>query len=164
MRNSEALTYRPPQGRAGLLPMLIVDDEPLHRCLIACAARKAGFCPEEAASSAGALCRLRQASFACVTLDLKLDDGDGIQILRAMADWHYVGSVMIISGADGSSRSDARRMAKRWGIVPSHCFPKPIDLAALRIAFAQRRSQLLGLPMMCEWGEAVSGIVEGIRK
>jgi two-component system chemotaxis response regulator CheY len=148
-------------GIAGRLPLLIIDDDAAQRALIRRAAEKCHYVATEAASFREGFARLKGESFACVTLDLKLGDGDGTDILEAMADLNYVGSVIVISGMTSGQRTAAREAGRSRGILPSHILRKPIDLAALRIALAQLRCRILGLPMVQNWGE-VRGTAEEV--
>jgi two-component system chemotaxis response regulator CheY len=52
-----------------------------------------------------------------------LEDGDGVELLQAMAMAKFAGSVIVVSGMNAGRRIAAR-------------LPKPLDLAALRICLA----------------------------
>ncbi|CAN5248153.1 response regulator [soil metagenome] len=140
-------------GIAGRLPLLVIDDDATQRALIARAAEKCHYAVTEAPTCLAGLTRLKGEGFACVTLDLKLGDGDGTDIIEAMAEFNYTGSLIVVSGMASEQRAAAREVARARGIGLSHILRKPIDLAALRIAFAQLRCRLLGLPMSQNWGE-----------
>ncbi|ABD89339.1 response regulator [Rhodopseudomonas palustris] len=137
----------------GLLSLLVVDDDRAQRMLIAAAAEKAGYEVTQADSCAEGIELLRSRRYACVTLDLMLDDGDGNEVLQAMADVDYHGPVIVISGMNAERRSASRLFARSLGMELLHSFPKPIDLAALRISLANLRSTLAGLPIVHSWGE-----------
>jgi two-component system chemotaxis response regulator CheY len=137
----------------GLLSLLVVDDDAVQRGLIAGAAAKAGYEVTEASSCAEGIEMLQSRSFACVTLDLMLDDGDGQDVMKAMADANYQGPVIVISGMSSERRRAARQFARSLGMELLQSFPKPIDLAALRISLANLRSTLAGLPIVHSWGE-----------
>jgi two-component system chemotaxis response regulator CheY len=139
----------------GLLSLLVIDDDPMQRMLIASAADKAGYAITEAASCAEGISLLRARSYCCVTLDLLLEDGDGSDVLRAMAEASYRGPVIVISGMNAERRSASRLLARSLGMDLLHSFPKPIDLAALRISLANLRSAVAGLPIVHSWGEVV---------
>lgn len=143
----------PAETVLGLLGLLVVDDDPTQRMLIAAAAEKAGYQVTQANSCAEGIELLRGCRFACVTLDLMLEDGDGNEVLQAMADADYHGPVILISGMNAERRSAARLLARSLGMELLHSFPKPIDLAALRISLANLRSALAGLPIVHSWGE-----------
>ncbi|MCG6206247.1 response regulator [Rhodopseudomonas sp. HC1] len=137
----------------GLLNLLVVDDDPVQRMLIAGAAEKAGFATTPAASCAEGIALIRERPFDCITLDLKLDDGDGADVMRAMADAQYAGPLIVISGMNSERRRGSRALAKSLGMDLLQSFPKPIDLAALRISLANLRSNVAGLPIVHSWGE-----------
>jgi two-component system chemotaxis response regulator CheY len=137
----------------GRLSLLVIDDDALQRVLIAAAAEKAGYAVTPAQSCAEGIGCLRAQTFDCVTLDLLLEDGDGADVLKAMAKADYRGPVIVISGLSAKRRSASRLLARSLGMELLHSFPKPIDLAALRISLANLRSGLAGLPIMHSWGE-----------
>jgi two-component system chemotaxis response regulator CheY len=145
------------------LQLLVVDDDATQRSLIAVAAKQAGHEVTVAPSVAEAISKLRAARFDCVTLDLVLEDGDGIDVLREMAEARFAGSVIVISGMDAPRRSAARSFARSVGIE-LQSLPKPLDLAALRISLANLSKIAMGLPAIHTWGGVVSdAIVERHR-
>jgi two-component system chemotaxis response regulator CheY len=137
----------------GLLNLLVIDDDPMQRMLIAGAAGKAGYLVTEASSCAEGIALIRERKFDCITLDLMLDDGDGADIIRSMAHARYSGPLIVISGMDSQRRSASRTLARSLGMDLLQGFPKPIDLAALRISLANLRSNVAGLPIVHSWGE-----------
>jgi two-component system chemotaxis response regulator CheY len=137
----------------GLLNLLVIDDDTVQRMLIAGAAEKAGYAVTHAASCAEGIALAQQRPFDCVTLDLMLDDGDGSDVMRAMAGAHYAGPLIVISGMNSERRRASRALARSLGMDLLQSFPKPIDLAALRISLANLRSTVAGLPIVHSWGE-----------
>ena len=133
------------------LQLLVVDDDATQRSLITVAAKQAGHEVTVASSVSEAISKLRAARFDCVTLDLVLEDGDGIDVLREMADAKFAGSVIVISGMDAPRRSAARSFARSVGIA-LQSLPKPLDLAALRISLANLGKTAMGLPAIHTWG------------
>jgi two-component system, chemotaxis family, chemotaxis protein CheY len=145
------------------LQLLIVDDDASQRRLISVAARQAGHAVTLAPSCAEALAQLGDGRFDCVTLDLMLGDGDGVQVLQAIADAKFAGCVIMISGMDATHRSAARSYAKSLGI-DLQSLPKPVDLAALRICLANLAKTAMGLPVVHTWGGvAAEGVAERHR-
>lgn len=145
------------------LQLLVVDDDAAQRRLISVAAKQAGHVVTLAQSCAEALARLGDGRFDCVTLDLMLGDGDGGQVLQAIADAKFAGSVIVISGMDAAHRSVARSYARSLGIG-LQSLPKPIDLAALRICLANLGKTAMGLPVIHTWGGvAADGVAERHR-
>src|SRR5258707_13780835 len=131
------------------LQLLVVDDDAAQRRLISVAAKQASHVVTVAQSCAEALTQLGNGRFDCVTLDLML--GDGIQVLQAIADAKFAGSVIVISGMDAAHRSAARSYARSPGI-DLQSLPKPVDLAALRICLANLGKTAMGLPVVHTWG------------
>jgi two-component system chemotaxis response regulator CheY len=136
------------------LQLLIVDDDLTQRTLIAAAAKHAGHSVTLARSCAEAIARIQTARFDCVTLDLMLEDGDGTEVLKAMADAKFAGAVIVISGMNAARRIAARSCARSLG-MELQSLPKPVDLAALRICLANLCKTALGLPVMHIWGGVV---------
>jgi two-component system, chemotaxis family, chemotaxis protein CheY len=133
---------------------LIVDDDATQRALIAAAAKHSGHAVTLARSCAEAVSQIQTARFDCVTLDLMLGDGDGIEVLKAMADAKFAGAVIVISGMNAARRIAARSYARSLG-MELQSLPKPVDLAALRICLANLCKTALGLPVMHTWGGVV---------
>ena len=145
------------------LQLLIVDDDPVQRALISSAAKQAGHSVTLAQSCSEAINQIRIAQFDCVTLDLMLEDGDGVDVLKAMAEAKFGGSVIIISGMEAPLRIAARAHAGSLG-MELQSLPKPADLGALRVCLANLRKTAMGLPVMHTWGGvAVDHVTEEYR-
>lgn len=145
------------------LQLLVVDDDPVQRALISSAARQAGHSVTLAQSCSEAINQIQIAQFDCVTLDLMLDDGDGVDVLKAMAEAKFAGVVIIISGMDAPQRIAARSQARSLGIE-LQSLPKPVDLGALRVCLANLCKTAMGLPVMHTWGGvAVDHVTEEYR-
>jgi two-component system chemotaxis response regulator CheY len=145
------------------LQLLIVDDDATQRALISSAAKHAGHSVTFALSCAEAIERIHATRFDCVTLDLMLEDGDGLDVLQAMARAKFAGSVIVVSGMNAARRIAARSYARSLGIE-LQSLPKPVDLAALRICLANLCKTIMGLPVMHIWGGvSVDGVAEQHR-
>ena len=150
-------------GERGALQLLVVDDDATQRTLIAQAAKLAGHIVTFAASCSEAIAEIQSHRFDCVTVDLMLEDGDGTEVLKAIADAKFAGAVIVISGMDASRRIAARSFARSLG-VNLQSLPKPVDLAALRICLANLSKTAMGLPVMHTWGGvAADGVAERHR-
>ena len=136
------------------LKLLIVDDDAVQRMLIAAAAKQAGHAVTQASSCAEAIQQIRTAQFDCATLDLMLEDGDGIEVLKAMADAKFAGSVIVVSGMNAARRIAARSYARSLRIE-LQSLPKPVDVAALRVCLANLSKTAMGLPVRHIWGGVV---------
>jgi two-component system chemotaxis response regulator CheY len=141
----------PENGERRALQLLVVDDDAAQRTLISLAAKQAGHAATAVATCSDAIREIRNRHFDCVTIDLMLEDGDGTEVLKAIADTKFAGSVIVISGMDAARRIAARRYARSLGIA-LQSLPKPIDLAALRISLANLGKTAMGLPVMHSWG------------
>jgi two-component system chemotaxis response regulator CheY len=157
----EPATADPADRVIGLLTLLVIEDDRAQRMLIAAAAEKAGYVVTQASSCAEGIERLRSENYSCITLDLMLDDGDGADVLKAMSQAHYAGPVIVISGMTAQRRSASRLLARSLGMELLQSFPKPVDLAALRISLANLRSSVSGLPVVHSWGEVCGPRFEG---
>lgn len=145
------------------LRLLVVDDDATQRALIAQAARFAGHVVTFARTCSEAIAEIKSHRFDCVTVDLMLEDGDGTEVLKAIADAKFAGAVIVISGMDASRRIAARSYARSLGI-DLQSLPKPVDLAALRIYLANLTKTAMGLPVTHTWGGvAADDVVERHR-
>ena len=142
-----------PAGVLDVPRLLVVEDDPLQRTLIVRAAEKAGYRAVAVESCPKALHRLETERFSCVTLDLTLEDGDGFDVMRQMANAGCQVPVIVISGMDASARRTFRARARELNVEILQSFPKPVDLAALRISLANLRSATAGLPNLHWIGE-----------
>src|SRR5689334_13236460 len=102
------------EGRRAL-QLLVVDDDATQRALITAAAKQAGHEVTVAASCVEALDLLRDRAFDCVTLDLLLGDGEGVDVLRQMSAARFSGAVILVSGMDARRRTEARNFARAMG-------------------------------------------------
>lgn len=80
---------------AGNYRVLVVDDERSIRNVIKIHFRRQGIYCDAAASMYEALKKIEEESFDLFVLDLKLPDGDGIQILREVKK-RYPSSVVLL--------------------------------------------------------------------
>ena len=63
--------------------ILLVDDEPSARATMALLLKKRGHRVSEAADVAAALKALADGAFEVIVTDLRMPDGDGLEVLRA---------------------------------------------------------------------------------
>ena len=70
-----------PRGR-----LLLVDDDEIFVTRLARAMEKRGFVPRTAVSVADALAMIRQAPPAYAVIDLRLEDGNGLDVVEALRD------------------------------------------------------------------------------
>lgn len=154
MNSRAATVMESPQSNESAwspLRLLVVDDDATQRDLIARGARQAGHTVTFAASVAEAVKEMHEGDFDCVTLDLMLEDGDGTEVLSAMAAARFKGAVILISGMNAEQRTAARTHARLHGIE-LRSLPKPLDLSALRVCLADLAKLAKGLPAAHMWG------------
>ena len=90
------------------LNVLVVDDEPAVRQVLAAAIGKAGYVVETAASASEALARLDKAPFDVVLSDVFMPVTDGIELLKqARARGHAATFIMVTAFASVDSAIDA---------------------------------------------------------
>lgn len=101
--------------------VLVVDDEPLVRDMLAAALRSCGLTVDEASDGAEALDLLAVQRYAVILLDLLMPNVDGFGVLEAMTPKEAQPVVIVITGADARA---VGRLNARWihGIVR-----KPFD-------------------------------------
>jgi two-component system, chemotaxis family, chemotaxis protein CheY len=126
--------------------LLIVDDDRVHRMVIARIARQAGYEVDEAATYEAARSLMGEGCHACVTLDLSLGEHGGLEVLQHLARIGFPAPVIVVSGSDDTVRQEALGVARRLGINVCGAFGKPMNLSHLRILLSEiRKRQLVGL-------------------
>lgn len=153
MSSAEAVTQevQSTSGSSSRLQLLVVDDDATQARLIRRGAEQAGHVVTVATSVAEAVTQVRTGRFDCVTLDLMLEDGDGTEVLSAMSDAKFRGTVIVISGMDAPQRIAARQHGRLHGIE-LRSLPKPVDLSALRVCLADLAAHARDLPAAHIWG------------
>lgn len=87
----------------------------------------------------------RQFEPTVVMLDLQMRDEDGIDLLRFLADQHYLGKVIVSCGFDTKVLSTAARLATSYGLKKVRTLQKPLVTVDLQAAL---REPLRGLDML----------------
>ncbi|SFI32872.1 Response regulator receiver domain-containing protein [Paenibacillus sp. UNC496MF] len=111
----------------GVRRVLIVDDQPLIRTMLAELFEREGATVSQALNGASAIDAVRSGGIDHVLLDLKLPDMDGIEALRAIRRLDDRVPVSLMTGY-GSPEQLAE--AERLGI--GACFMKPFDLQQVK--------------------------------
>jgi two-component system response regulator (stage 0 sporulation protein F) len=107
--------------------ILVVDDQPAIRMLLAEVFQTSGFIIHEAASGREAIEKFRAHPTDVILLDLKMPDMNGIETLRAIrAMDRDVKAVMISAYGDPDHIEEARRLGVE------RIFTKPFDIDKLR--------------------------------
>jgi len=99
------------------LSVLVVDDEPAVRQVLAAAIAKAGYSVDAAASAAQALAKMEAASFDVVLSDIFMPVMDGIELLKlARTRGHAATFIMVTAFASVDSAIDAIK-AGAWDYI-----------------------------------------------
>ena len=113
--------------------LLVVDDDPVHSIIIKAISEKRGFEVVQVGSYEDACARLNaHEDFAGITLDLRLGERDGRELLDIVAQTNKATPIIVVSGADESDSDDARAIAGRLGLNLVLALSKPLDIARLR--------------------------------
>lgn len=131
-RRTEGATT--PRGR-----ILVVEDEPALRELVARAMRAEGYEAEGATTGREAIEALAGRLFDVVLLDMRLPDGNGVEILRRIKERDAGVEVVILTGFP-----DVTNAVEALKLGAYDYLSKPVDLAALTRLVAQilERSRL----------------------
>jgi two-component system chemotaxis response regulator CheY len=111
--------------------LLIIDDDAVHRMVIARIAKKADLGVEFAGSVNVAVEHISGDKFCCVTLDLNLGENNGITLLSELAKQSYKPTVFVVSASEESQRQVVMDSANALELKMVDV-PKPIDLKKLR--------------------------------
>jgi two-component system, chemotaxis family, chemotaxis protein CheY len=120
--------------------LLAIDDDNLHRMTICRVAAKAGYAPAGAATYDEAVKLALEAAFDCITLDLSLGQHAGVEMLRHLWVIGCRAPIIVISGCDGATCSEALKVAKSLNLNIWQSLSKPVDLAVLRYWLEQLTS------------------------
>jgi DNA-binding response OmpR family regulator len=95
-------------------------------------AAKAGYAPAGAASFDEAVSLTQENVFDCITLDLSLGSHAGYELLQHLWAAGCTAPIIIVSGCDHATCSEAAKLAKSLKLTIWQMIPKPVDLAVLR--------------------------------
>src|SRR5436309_1961248 len=153
--------------------LLVVDDEPSARSTLALLLRKRGHRVLEADGLASATARLSDEVFDLVVTDLRMPDGDGLDVLRAAKAHAPATEVILLTAyAEWKSAKEAIRLGAldyfEKGQEPEELFRR-IDIAlagrALRRENENLRAQLrerYGLPGLIAQSPAMHAVLDAL--
>jgi len=70
-----------------------------------------------------------------IVLDLQLGDTDGVAQLRHLAEQHYAGALVLMSGFDSRVLDTARMLGQALGLKLAGVLEKPLQVAELQATF-----------------------------
>ena len=118
--------------------LLVVDDDVLQGTIISRVGTQCGYVVQSVSTLDAALTLLESQTFDCVTVDLVLEERDGIELLRFISELATCPQVVVISGCDERILAATLRMAQDLGMRDAICLSKPLDFGVLRKALALR--------------------------
>lgn len=117
--------------------LLVFDDEEAIGRLIVRVATMAGLSAIAVADVASFQQSLANAPPQVIVLDLQLGATDGVEQLRYLAQQHYTGSIILMSGFDSRVLSASTTVAKNLGLKVVATLPKPVEIAELEAILKQ---------------------------
>lgn len=125
--------------------ILVVEDHPILSEFMATVALDLGW----RVSTAASVCEfgevLREAEPNVVAIDLGLPDGDGLDLLRQLADAGYQGAVFIVSGFDRDILDQCCELAQTLGLNVIARVQKPISAELLQNMLVEYERENTGL-------------------
>jgi DNA-binding NtrC family response regulator len=155
--------------------LLVVDDEPSARSTLALLLRKRGHRVLEADGLTSATARLSEEVFDLVVTDLRMPDGDGLDVLRAAKTHAPATEVILLTAyAEWKSAKEAIRLGAldyfEKGQEPDelyHRIDKALAGRALRQENENLRRQLrerYGLPGLIAQSSAMQSVLELVER
>lgn len=121
---------------------LVVDDEPLVGRTLARLAECCGLETALATNAAAFRARYDLAPPDIVLLDLSLPGGDGIELLRFLAERRSEALVLIVSGFDSRVVESAVRLGSALGLTMGGALAKPVRANELAARLAELSSRI----------------------
>ncbi len=121
--------------------LLVIDDDPAIRQVVASVGRSVGFevtgCEGEASLDA---CLADVADL--VILDLVMPVVDGIEVIERLGRLRAATRLVLVSGQDRRVLASASRLAAAHGLKVAAVFSKPFKVAELRACLVEQKSAL----------------------
>ena len=123
------------------MKLLIVEDEKALSDSISSYLEQESFVCDQAESYAGALAKIEQYDYDCILLDINLQDGNGLELLKELKTNHKGEGVLIIS-----ARNSLEDKVSGLKLGADDYLPKPFHLSELgaRVAAIIRRRHSAG--------------------
>jgi CheY-like chemotaxis protein len=114
------------------LRILLLDDDAFMLEMLQDMVNGLGYFNVHSATDAKAALRaLPQFAPDLLVCDLSMPDMDGIEFLRTVAEQHYAGSVVLLSGMDSGILRAAETLAMAQGLTILGACSKPLAVAEL---------------------------------
>jgi len=142
---------RPMSAHGATARVLVVDDEPMVREVVAAYLERDGHIVESASSGAEALQRLRRDPPDLVVLDVMLPGVDGLEVLRRLRSDGEVPVILLTARSDEADRVVGLELGADDYVVKPF---SPRELAA-RVRSVLRRARVEPSPRRLEYGGLV---------
>jgi EAL domain-containing protein (putative c-di-GMP-specific phosphodiesterase class I)/DNA-binding CsgD family transcriptional regulator len=111
--------------------VLVFDDDAALGRLVVRAATMAGMTASSVTEPVAFAESLATDPPDLIIMDLQLGATDGVAQIRLLAQWHYTGKLVLISGFDARVLASARTLAHSLGLRVAGILEKPIRIAEL---------------------------------
>ncbi|HEX8667148.1 MAG TPA: response regulator [Allosphingosinicella sp.] len=138
-REAGSRPARHPLG--GPRKLLLVDDEPAVGRMMCHAAQECGYEAAVAMTATSFRRHYEEETPDIVLLDLSLPGGDGIELLRFLAEKKSQAVILIVSGFDRRVLEAARRLGEALGLRMGGCLTKPVFVNQLGEAIEKATRQ-----------------------
>ena len=122
--------------------LLLVDDEPAVGRMLFHAAEECGYRAVMASNASAFRCQYEAEDPDVILLDLSLPGGDGIELLRFLAERNCRSPILIVSGYDRRIVEAANRLGIALGLRMGRCLTKPVRVHELAEALEQSQRGL----------------------
>ena len=111
--------------------LLAVDDDAPSAELIVRVAERCGYDAFAISDSRGVINLVAALRPDVMAVDISMPHVDAIELFRLLAEGHYPGDLIIVSGQDEQTLSMVQRSAELMGLHRPHVHQKPLDFARL---------------------------------
>lgn len=127
----------------GIEPSLIaIDDDRDSAELIVRVARKAGYSGAAMTNPRNLIQVLKQSVPSVITLDLSMDEVNGLEALDVLQNAGFRGKLIIISGHRQCLRDNVSKWATAYGLHVSGNLQKPISVQVLQNLLLELRATI----------------------
>lgn len=121
--------------------LLAVDDDAASAELIVRVAERCGYEAFATSDSRGVLNLARALSPEVMALDINMPNLDARDLMRLLAESHFGGRILIVSGEDESVLRRAHAQAIELGLRATSTLQKPLDFQKLRHLLAKANAE-----------------------
>jgi CheY-like chemotaxis protein len=121
--------------------LLLIDDEPFVGRFLSHAAEECGYRALATATAESFKREYRLLGPDVIALDLAMPGGDGVELLRFLAEEQCRAPVLIISGFDRRVLESSMRLGEKLGLEMVGPLAKPILIAELQDVLASVREK-----------------------